>query len=70
MLWGRGGAEATGSRAAVEVIDVKATGDPGSWASPETTEDKTSQEHRETARAESTGHWDVGHQGETTKPYG
>ena len=66
----RGGAEATGSRAAVEVIDVKATGDPGSWASPETTEDKTSQEHRETARAESTGHWDVGHQGETTKPYG
>ena len=47
MLWGRGGAAATGSRAEVEVTDVEATGDPWSWASPETTEDQTGAKNTE-----------------------
>ena len=62
VLWGRGGAEATGSRAEVEVIDVKATGDPGSWASPETTEDKTGAKNTETLQGlspQDTGMWAI-----------
>lgn len=47
VLWGRGGAVATGSRAEVEVTDVEATGDPWSWASPETTEDQTGAKNTE-----------------------